>query len=56
MFEFIKPIRFSGQDYNTLKQEHLQKKALFEDESFPATTSMGPGSMTYCRGPRHNND
>uniref|UniRef100_A0A672K159 Uncharacterized protein n=1 Tax=Sinocyclocheilus grahami TaxID=75366 RepID=A0A672K159_SINGR len=37
MFEFIKPIRFSGQDYNTLKQEYLQKKGLFEDESFPAT-------------------
>ncbi|XP_016129888.1 calpain-3 [Sinocyclocheilus grahami] len=37
-----KPIRFSGQDYNTLKQEHLQKKGLFEDESFPATVdSLG---------------
>ncbi|XP_026085277.1 calpain-3-like isoform X1 [Carassius auratus] len=37
-----KPIRFSGQDYNTLKQEYLQKKALFEDESFPATVdSLG---------------
>lgn len=37
-----KPIHFSGQDYNTLKQEYLQKKALFEDESFPATVdSLG---------------
>uniref|UniRef100_A0A673JSD3 Calpain-3 n=1 Tax=Sinocyclocheilus rhinocerous TaxID=307959 RepID=A0A673JSD3_9TELE len=37
-----KPIHFSGQDYNTLKQEHLQKKGLFEDESFPATVdSLG---------------
>uniref|UniRef100_A0A671QYZ1 Calpain-3 n=1 Tax=Sinocyclocheilus anshuiensis TaxID=1608454 RepID=A0A671QYZ1_9TELE len=37
-----KPIRFSGQDYNTLKQEYLQKKGLFEDESFPATVdSLG---------------
>ncbi|KTG04291.1 hypothetical protein cypCar_00014225 [Cyprinus carpio] len=37
-----KPINFSGQDYNTLKQEYLQKKALFEDESFPATVdSLG---------------
>ncbi len=37
-----KPIRFSGQDYNTLKQESIQKKALFEDESFPATVdSLG---------------
>ncbi|TRY81351.1 hypothetical protein DNTS_009686 [Danionella cerebrum] len=37
-----KPIRFSGQDYNVLKQEYLQKKALFEDDTFPATVdSLG---------------
>ncbi|MED6285336.1 hypothetical protein CHARACLAT_028250 [Characodon lateralis] len=37
-----KPIRFNGQDYNTLKQEYLQSKTLFEDEAFPATVeSLG---------------
>ncbi|XP_057199495.1 calpain-3 [Triplophysa rosa] len=37
-----KPIRFSGQDYNVLRQEYLQKKTLFEDETFPATVeSLG---------------
>ncbi|KAG9268586.1 calpain-3-like [Astyanax mexicanus] len=37
-----KPLRFSGQDFNTLKQECLQKKTLFEDETFPATVeSLG---------------
>lgn len=37
-----KPLRFSGQDYNLLKQEYLQKKTLFEDETFPATVdSLG---------------
>ncbi|XP_052000992.1 calpain-3-like isoform X1 [Xyrauchen texanus] len=37
-----KPILFSNQEYNTLRQEHLQKKTLFEDETFPATVdSLG---------------
>ncbi|MEQ2211643.1 hypothetical protein XENOCAPTIV_010364, partial [Xenoophorus captivus] len=37
-----KPIRFNGQDYNSLKQEYLQSKTLFEDEAFPATVeSLG---------------
>lgn len=37
-----KPLRFSGQDFNILKQECLQKKILFEDETFPATVeSLG---------------
>ncbi|XP_072545601.1 calpain-3 isoform X3 [Salminus brasiliensis] len=37
-----KPLRFSGQDFTILKQECLQKKALFEDETFPATVeSLG---------------
>lgn len=37
-----KPLRFNGQDYNTLRQECLQRKTLFEDESFPATVeSLG---------------
>uniref|UniRef100_A0A3Q2QIR5 Calpain-3 n=1 Tax=Fundulus heteroclitus TaxID=8078 RepID=A0A3Q2QIR5_FUNHE len=37
-----KPIRFNGQDYNTLRQEFLQTKTLFEDEAFPATVeSLG---------------
>uniref|UniRef100_A0A669F2V6 Calpain-3 n=1 Tax=Oreochromis niloticus TaxID=8128 RepID=A0A669F2V6_ORENI len=37
-----KPLRFNGQDYNTLKQEFLQRKTLFEDETFPATVeSLG---------------
>ncbi|XP_062864072.1 calpain-3 [Trichomycterus rosablanca] len=37
-----KPLRFSGQDFNILKQECLQKKTLFEDETFPATVeSLG---------------
>ncbi|XP_071375678.1 calpain-3 isoform X1 [Centroberyx affinis] len=37
-----KPLRFSGQDFNTLKQECLQKKSLFEDDTFPATVeSLG---------------
>lgn len=32
-----KPLRFSGQDFKTLKQDCLQKKVLFEDVTFPAT-------------------
>lgn len=37
-----KPIRFNGQDYNTLRQEYLQRKSLFEDDAFPATVeSLG---------------
>ncbi|XP_027028191.1 calpain-3 isoform X3 [Tachysurus fulvidraco] len=37
-----KPLRFSGQDFNTLKQDCLQKKVLFEDDTFPATVdSLG---------------
>lgn len=37
-----KPLRFNGQDFNTLRQECLQKKSLFEDDSFPATVeSLG---------------
>lgn len=37
-----KPLRFSDQDFNILKQECLQKKTLFEDETFPATVeSLG---------------
>ncbi|XP_029900929.1 calpain-3 isoform X2 [Myripristis murdjan] len=37
-----KPLRFSGQDFNTLKHECLQKKCLFEDDTFQATVeSLG---------------
>ncbi|KAL7873246.1 hypothetical protein AOLI_G00123170 [Acnodon oligacanthus] len=37
-----KPLRFSGQDFNILKQECLQKRVLFEDDTFPATVeSLG---------------
>uniref|UniRef100_A0A673A567 Calpain-3 n=1 Tax=Sphaeramia orbicularis TaxID=375764 RepID=A0A673A567_9TELE len=37
-----KPLRFNGQDYNTLRQECSQRKSLFEDDSFPATVeSLG---------------
>lgn len=37
-----KPLRFSGQDFNLLKQECLQKKTLFEDDTFPASVeSLG---------------
>uniref|UniRef100_A0A8C6LFR5 Calpain-3 n=1 Tax=Nothobranchius furzeri TaxID=105023 RepID=A0A8C6LFR5_NOTFU len=37
-----KPVRFNGQDYNALRQECLQRKGLFEDDSFPATVeSLG---------------
>ncbi|KAF3845431.1 hypothetical protein F7725_008594, partial [Dissostichus mawsoni] len=37
-----KPLRFNGQDFSVLRQECLQKKNLFEDESFPATVeSLG---------------
>lgn len=37
-----KPLRFNGQDFGTLRQECLQRKNLFEDESFPATVeSLG---------------
>ncbi|CAL8297726.1 unnamed protein product [Arctogadus glacialis] len=37
-----KPLRFSGQDFAALKQECLQKKSLFEDDTFPATVeSLG---------------
>ncbi|XP_038639128.1 calpain-3-like isoform X8 [Scyliorhinus canicula] len=37
-----KPIRFYEQNFVTLKQECLQKKILFEDDTFPATVeSLG---------------
>lgn len=37
-----KPLRFNGQDFNLLRQECLQRKSLFEDDSFPATVeSLG---------------
>lgn len=37
-----KPLRFSGQDFATIKRESLQKKALYEDDVFPATVdSLG---------------
>uniref|UniRef100_A0AAQ5Y0F7 Calpain-3 n=1 Tax=Amphiprion ocellaris TaxID=80972 RepID=A0AAQ5Y0F7_AMPOC len=37
-----KPLRFNGQDFNSLRQECLQRKSLFEDDSFPATVeSLG---------------
>lgn len=37
-----KPLRFNGQDYNVLRQECIQKKTLFEDDTFPATVeSLG---------------
>ena len=37
-----KPLKFSGQDFTALKQEYVQKKSLFEDETFPATVeSLG---------------
>nr|XP_033499272.1 calpain-3 isoform X1 [Epinephelus lanceolatus] len=37
-----KPLRFNGQDFSSLRQECLQRKSLFEDESFPATVeSLG---------------
>lgn len=37
-----KPLRFSGQDFSTLKQECLHKKVLFEDDTFTATVeSLG---------------
>ncbi|KAM9466459.1 calpain-3 [Clarias gariepinus] len=37
-----KPLRFSDQDFKTLKQNCLQKKVLFEDDTFPATVeSLG---------------
>uniref|UniRef100_A0A7N9ATG5 Calpain-3 n=1 Tax=Mastacembelus armatus TaxID=205130 RepID=A0A7N9ATG5_9TELE len=37
-----KPLRFNNQDFNTLRQESLQRKSLFEDDSFPATVeSLG---------------
>uniref|UniRef100_A0A3B4ZUZ1 Calpain-3 n=1 Tax=Stegastes partitus TaxID=144197 RepID=A0A3B4ZUZ1_9TELE len=37
-----KPLRFNGQDFSNLRQECLQKKSLFEDDSFPATVeSLG---------------
>lgn len=37
-----KPLRFNGQDFGALRQECLQRKTLFEDESFPATVeSLG---------------
>lgn len=37
-----KPLRFNGQDFSTLRQECLQRKGLFEDDSFPATVeSLG---------------
>ncbi|KAI5616713.1 calpain-3 isoform X5, partial [Silurus asotus] len=37
-----KPLQFSGQDFNSLKLDCLQKKVLFEDKTFPATVeSLG---------------
>ncbi|KAF7653201.1 hypothetical protein LDENG_00086100 [Lucifuga dentata] len=37
-----KPLRFNGQDFSILRKECLQKKALFEDDTFPATVeSLG---------------
>uniref|UniRef100_A0A3B3HTV9 Calpain-3 n=1 Tax=Oryzias latipes TaxID=8090 RepID=A0A3B3HTV9_ORYLA len=37
-----KPLHFNGQDFSTLRQECLQRKGLFEDDSFPATVeSLG---------------
>uniref|UniRef100_A0A7N6BBB5 Calpain-3 n=1 Tax=Anabas testudineus TaxID=64144 RepID=A0A7N6BBB5_ANATE len=37
-----KPLRFNSQDFNTLRQECVQRKSLFEDDSFPATVeSLG---------------
>ncbi|XP_076155581.1 calpain-3 isoform X1 [Alosa pseudoharengus] len=37
-----KPLRFSGQDFTLLKQECIQKKSLFEDDTFPASVeSLG---------------
>ncbi|XP_048083790.1 calpain-3 isoform X1 [Alosa alosa] len=37
-----KPLRFSGQDFTILKQECIQKKSLFEDDTFPASVeSLG---------------
>uniref|UniRef100_A0A8C4NR77 Calpain-3 n=1 Tax=Dicentrarchus labrax TaxID=13489 RepID=A0A8C4NR77_DICLA len=37
-----KPLRFNGQDFTVLRQESLQSKGLFEDDSFPATVeSLG---------------
>uniref|UniRef100_A0AAQ4QVZ3 Calpain-3 n=1 Tax=Gasterosteus aculeatus aculeatus TaxID=481459 RepID=A0AAQ4QVZ3_GASAC len=37
-----KPLRFNGQDFNALRQECLQRKSPFEDDSFPATVeSLG---------------
>uniref|UniRef100_A0A665WJ26 Calpain-3 n=1 Tax=Echeneis naucrates TaxID=173247 RepID=A0A665WJ26_ECHNA len=37
-----KPLRFNSQDFNTLRQESLQRKNLFEDDSFPASVeSLG---------------
>ncbi|KAM9777611.1 calpain-3 [Neosynchiropus ocellatus] len=38
----VKPLRFNSQDFNTIKEEYLQKKTLFEDETFPASVeSLG---------------
>ncbi|XP_053290294.1 calpain-3 isoform X2 [Pleuronectes platessa] len=37
-----KPLRFNSQDYSALRQECIQRKNPFEDESFPATVeSLG---------------
>lgn len=37
-----KPLRFNSQDFSVLRQESLQRKNLFEDESFPASVeSLG---------------
>uniref|UniRef100_A0A3Q3IKC1 Calpain-3 n=1 Tax=Monopterus albus TaxID=43700 RepID=A0A3Q3IKC1_MONAL len=37
-----KPLHFNNQDFNTLRQECLQRKSLFEDDAFPATVeSLG---------------
>ncbi|XP_062296960.1 calpain-3 isoform X1 [Scomber scombrus] len=37
-----KPVRFNSQDFSTLRQETLQRKNLFEDDTFPASVeSLG---------------
>lgn len=37
-----KPLRFNSQDFSVLRQECLQRKTLFEDDSFPASVeSLG---------------
>ncbi|XP_034163674.2 calpain-3 isoform X3 [Pangasianodon hypophthalmus] len=46
-----KPLQFSGQDFNALKQDCLKKKVLFEDDTFPANVeSLGYKEL----GPKSN--